>query len=340
MHYEVVRDRLPTLGVLSRSPAYAALFTARSVSLVGDGVGNLALIIHVQRDRGTGTAVALLLLVASLPRLVSPLAGVVADRVNKRRAVILTQSLQMLHAFALAALVWSGAATVTRVMALAAALGVIAAFDIPLRQSFIVNLVGKEDLMNAIALNSSVFNATRVVGPVLAGLLIGPFGVAFCFFVNGVSYLAVIAGLLAMRTPRPPLPAPRSSAWHGFLEVIGFIRTSRLVRTLIALTAVLSIFGFQVVTLMPVFARDVLGAGAPGYGLLMASLGIGAMLGALGIAVASGRIPKGRTMLAGGTAFGLLVTLFAWSRSLALSLLLGALAGCAMIVNNALTGSC
>ncbi len=266
-------------------------------------------------------------------------AGVIADRVNKRRALIVTQSLQMVQAFALAALVLSGRVTVSGVMALAAALGVIAAFDIPIRQSFIVELVGKDDLMNAIALNTSVFNATRILGPVVAGLLIGPLGVGFCFLVNGLSYIAVIAGLLAMRVPRPPSPVPGVSTWSGFLEIARFIHGSRLVRTLIALTAVLSIFGFQLITMMPVFARDVLHVGATGYGLLMASLGIGALAGALGVAVLSRRIHKGRTMVAGGTAFGLLVALFGQSPVLPLSLLLGALAGLAMIVNNALTNT-
>lgn len=266
-------------------------------------------------------------------------AGVVADRVNKRRAVILTQSLQMIQAFALAVLVWSGRATVEGVMVLAAALGVIAAFDIPLRQSFIVDLVGKDDLMNAIALNTSVFNASRVLGPVVAGLLIGPLGVAACFFINGLSYLAVLGGLLAMTAPRSAVRGPWSSTWTDLREIVVFIHASRLVRTLIGLTAVLSIFGFQLVTLMPVFARDVLAVGATGYGMLMASLGIGAMCGALGVAVFSRRIRKGPTMLVGGTAFGVLVALFGLSPVFALSLALGALTGFAMIVNNALTNT-
>jgi len=266
-------------------------------------------------------------------------AGVIADRVNKRRAIVVTQSLQMVQAFALAALVLGGRVTVGGVMALAAALGVIAAFDIPIRQSFIVELVGKDDLMNAIALNTSVFNATRILGPVVAGLLIGSVGVGVCFLLNGLSYLAVLGGLLAMSVPRSAFPVPRSSVWSGFLEIARFIHASRLVRTLIALTAVMSIFGFQLITMMPVFARDVLHVGATGYGLLMASLGVGALAGALGVAVLSRRIRKGRTMLAGGTAFGLLVALFGQSPLLPLSLLLGALAGLAMIVNNALTNT-
>jgi MFS family permease len=154
-----------------------------------------------------------------------------------------------------------------------------------------------------------------------------------------MSYLAVLAGLLAMTNPQSAIRNPQSSLRAGLLEIARFIHESRLVRTLIALTAVLSVFGFQLVTMMPVFARDVLRVGATGYGLLMASLGVGAMAGALGVAVLSHRIRKGPTMLVGGTAFGVLIALFAMSPALPLSLLLGALAGLAMIVNNALTNT-
>lgn len=266
-------------------------------------------------------------------------AGVVADRTDKRRLVVITQSLSMVQAFLLAGLVWSDRVTVENVMALAAFLGVVSAFDIPTRQSFVVEMVGKEDLMNAIALNTSVFNATRVLGPVVAGLLIGPLGVGACFFLNGVSYLAVIAGLVAMRLP-PYVPRPASgSAWQGFREVVAFLGSDRRVSTLVVLTALLSIFGFPFLVLMPVFARDVLHAGAAGYGVLVGSVGVGAMLGALAIAFFSGRIAKGRVLVVGGTAFGLLLAVFAASRTFLVSVGLLGLAGCAMIVNNALTNT-
>lgn len=266
-------------------------------------------------------------------------AGVVADRTDKRRTVIITQSLSMVQAFLLAGLVWSGHVTVGNVMALAAFLGIVSAFDIPTRQSFIVEMVGKEDLMNAIALNTSVFNLTRVLGPVIAGLLIGPLGVAVCFFLNGVSYLAVLASLFAIRLP-PHIPRPTPlSAWHGFREVLAYLRGDRRVSTLVILTAIISIFGFPFLVLMPVFARDVLRAGAAGYGVLTASVGVGAVVGALGVAILSRRILKGRTLVAAGTSFGLLVALFASSRLFALSVVLLALVGCAMIVNNALTNT-
>ena len=266
-------------------------------------------------------------------------AGVVADRTDKRRTVLTTQSLSMLQAFALAALVWTHAITIGHVVALAAFLGVVNGFDIPTRQAFVVEMVGKDDLMNAIALNSSLFNATRIVGPAIAGVLIGTLGVGACFFVNGASYIGVIAALLAMRLP-PFIPrGATATAWAGFREAVRFIRSDRRVSTLVGLTAVLSIFGFPFLVLIPVFARDILRAGATGYGILMAAVGLGAMLGALGVAVLGLRIAKGRLLVAAGTSFGALVALFAASPAFSLSVALLALAGCAMIVNNALTNT-
>jgi MFS family permease len=267
-------------------------------------------------------------------------AGIVADRVDKRRVIILTQALQMVEALALAVLVWTGVVAVWQVMLLALFVGIVNAFDIPTRQSFIVELAGKEDLMNAIALNSSMFNAARVVGPAIAGALIGLVGVGMCFFLNGVSYLAVILALAAIRLP-PFQPRPGgASAWSGFREVLGFLRSDRRVETLIVLTATLSVFGFPFLVMMPVFARDVLHVNAAGYGALTASVGVGAMLGALAIALNSTRIARrGRLMTLGGTLFGLGVLAFSLSRSFVLSLVLLGLSGCAMIVNNALTNT-
>lgn len=266
-------------------------------------------------------------------------AGVIADRHDKRRVVIVTQSLQMLQAFALGALVWSGHATVGGVIGLAVFLGVVAAFDIPTRQAFIVEMVGKEDLMNAIALNTSVFNLSRIVGPAVAGVLIGSVGVAACFFLNGVSYLAVLAGLLAMRLPPHAPPSIAGSVREGLREVVAYLKSDRRAATLVILTAVVSIFGFPFLVLLPVLARDVLGTGPAGYGVLTAAVGAGAVVGALTVAMLSHRIPKGRTLILAGTSFGLLLILFAASRAFALSVSLLGLVGCAMIVNNALTNT-
>ena len=320
---------------------FRLFFIGQGISLVGTWMQNVGegwLILTLTNSPFYVGLTAALSSVGVL--LFSLYAGVIADRADKRRIIIFMQLAFMLEAFTVAILVRTHVVAVWQVLLLATILGIASAFDIPMRQSFIVEMVGKEDLMNAIALNSSLFNGARVIGPAIAGFLIGAVGIAWCYFLNGVSYIAVIAGLLLMRLPPRPPPPQSASAWTGFREVLTYLRSDRRVRTLMVLTAILSVFGFPYIAMMPVFARDVLHRGAAGYGALTSSIGIGAVIGALGVALTSGRIRRrGRLMLVGGTAFGLLLILFAASRALALSMVLLALAGCAMIVNNSITNT-
>ena len=320
---------------------FRLFFTGQGISLVGTWMQNVGegwLILTLTNSPFYVGLTAALSSVGVL--LFSLYAGVIADRVDKRRFIILMQLAFMIEAFTVSILIWTNAIAVWQVLVLATTLGIASAFDIPMRQAFVVEMVGKDDLMNAIALNSSLFNAARVIGPAIAGLLIGTVGIAWCYFVNGLSYIAVIAGLLMMRLPYDPRPPKTTSAWTGFREVLAYLRNDRRLRVLMILTAILSVFGFPYIAMMPVFARDVLNRGATGYGALTSSIGIGAVIGALGIALASARIrARGRLMLIGGTAFGILLILFSASRVLALSMVLLGLAGCAMIVNNSLTNT-
>jgi len=327
------------LGALTHRN-FRLFFFGQGVSLIGTWMQNVAQGWLVLELTNSPFYVGLVSALGSLGVLLLTIyAGIVADRTNKHRLIMVTQALSMLPAFALAALVWTDAVAVWHVAALAAFLGVVNAFDIPARQAFIVELAGKDDLMNAIALNSSAFNAARVLGPAIAGALIGTLGVGICFFLNGVSYLAVIAGLLAMRLP-PYVPEARAdSVRAGLREAVAFIRGDRRVLTLVFLMALLSIFGFPYLVMMPVFARDVLDRGATGYGVMMASVGIGAVVGALGIAVLGRRIRKGVTFIAAGGSFGVLLLAFALSKVYLLSVALLALAGATMIVNNALANT-
>src|SRR5262245_5939863 len=248
-------------------------------------------------------------------------AGVIADRVDKRRFIVYMQIAFMLEAFTVAILVRTGVVAVWQVLVLATLLGIASAFDIPMRQSFVVEMVGKEDLMNAIALNSSLFNGARVIGPAIAGFLIGAVGIAVCYLLNGLSYIAVIVGLLLMRLPPRTTASKTASAWIGFREVLAYLRRERRMRALMVLTAILSVFGFPYISMMPVFARDVLHGGATGYGALNASIGIGEVIGALGIALASARIRRsGGLLLVDSTAVGMILILFSASRSLPLAM--------------------
>ena len=322
-------------------PNYRLYYGGQAISLIGTWMQMTAQAWLVLTLTHSGTTLGVIVALQTLPvLLLGPYGGVVADRVDKRRVIIFMQLAFMIEAFTVAILVWTGVIAVWQVLVLATVLGIASAFDIPMRQSFIVEMVGKDDLMNAIALNSSLFNGARVLGPAIAGFLIGALGIAWCYFLNGLSYIAVIAGLLLMRLPATIRPARTTSTWGGFREVLTFLRGDRGIRSLMIQTAILSVFGFPYIAMMPVFARDVLHRGAAGYGALTSSIGIGAVIGALGIALSATRLrARGRLMLVGGTAFGILLILFSASRVLALSMVLLALAGCAMIVNNSITNT-
>jgi MFS family permease len=331
--------RRPGLGALAHRN-FRLFFLGQGISLIGTWMQAVALGWLVLELTNSAFAVGLNQALRSLGVLVFTLyGGVVVDRVDKRRLIVWTQVLQMLEALALALLVWTKTATTWQVMALAVLFGIVSAFDIPARQAFLVELVGRDNLMNAIALNSSMFNAARIVGPAVAGVLIGATDVGMCFFLNGVSYLAVLAGLFAIRLP--PF-APRVvpySAWVGFRQAVAFIRSEPRVSTIVILVAVFSVFGFPFLVLMPVVARDVLHTTARGYGLLMAAVGVGAMLGALALALEGRRVKQGVALLQSGAVFAALLVGFAAARSFGLALLLLALAGCAMIITTALANT-
>ena len=329
----------PRLGALAHRN-FRLFFFGQGISLIGTWMQSVALGWLVLDLTNSPFAVGLNSALRSLGVLLFTLyAGVVVDRVDKRRLIVLTQLLQMVEGLALAILVWTHTIATWQVMVLAVGFGIVNAFDIPGRQAFIVELVGKNDLMNAIALNSSMFNAARIVGPAVGGVLIGAAGIGACFFINGVSYIAVIAGLLAIRLTPAPHGPPHASAWEGFRAGLGFIWSEPRVRALMVLVAVFSVLGFPVLVLMPVIARDVLHTDARGYGVLMAAVGVGAMLGALGLALTGQRTRKGPALLIGGAAYGALLIAFAASRAFLLALLLLALAGWAMIVTTALANT-
>src|SRR6266481_690741 len=216
----------------------------------------------------------------------SLLAGALADRVRKRRFLMLTQGALMLQALALAALDWSGQIQYWHVCVLALVYGIANTLDLPARQSFVVELVGKGDLMNAIALNATVFNGARIVGPAVAGLLIAHYGVAPAFLVNGLSFLGVLVALAAIRNEGAPRPREAATVGQEILQGLRYATSSSLVGLILALLFVISLFVLNFNVLVPLVARDALHEGARGFGLLMASLGVGAVGGAIVLAVA------------------------------------------------------
>ena len=233
-------------------------------------------------------------------------AGVLVDRLPKRRLLMGTQIAAAAVTGALAALVATGQVQLWHIYAAAIALGVVSAVDMPARQSFVVDLVGRDDLMNAIALNSALFNTTRVAGPALAGILLTAFGPAVCFVLNAVSYLPVIAGLGVMRTVGIPHgDGSTASAVERLREGLAYVRRSAEVRLPIMLAGLMAIFGMNFGVWAPLLARDALDIGASGFGLLMSSLGVGSLAGALTLAF-TGRRPAPRVMLATALLFGVL----------------------------------
>lgn len=258
--------------------------------------------------------------------------GVVADRFEKRRILVSTQTLSMLLAGILAGLVYFNVVRLWHVALLGLFLGIANAFDIPARQSFVVEMVGRKDLMNAIALSSSMFNAGRIVGPALAGLLIGTIGLAGCFLLNSLSFLAVIAGYLAMRLPRTPPPSNPIALKQATLEALRYVAKERVLRAVLVLVSTVSLFGWPYSVLMPIFARDVLHVGATGYGFLLAANGVGALLGAFTLATL-GDYPKRRHLVFGGLfGFSAAIFGFAFSKQVWLSATALAAAGWFMIV--------
>jgi len=319
---------------------FRLFFTGQTISLVGTWMQSVAQGWLVLQLTNSPFDVGLVSALGSLPiLLVSLPAGVYADRINKHRAIIVTQALSLLQALTLAVLIWTHRIALWQVAAIACFLGVVNAFDIPLRQAFMVELVGKEDLTNAIALNSSAFNAARVVGPSIAGLLISAVGLGWCYLLNSLSYVAVIAGLGMMRLQTWVRPRHEGGDWARLREGLRYVRGDRRVLALVTMIAVISVFGFPFLVLMPVFARDELRVGAAGLGVLMAAVGVGAMLAALGLAAFGPRVRKGALLVWTGPAFGVTLIAFALCPWFGLALLILALCGGAMILNTAVTNT-
>jgi MFS family permease len=338
--------QIPAMPALPISPFRALrhrnfrlFYTGQSISLIGTWAQSVAQGWLVLQLTDSAYYVGLVSALSSLPILLISLpAGVFADRVNKHRMIIVTQALSLAQTLTLAILIVTRRIELWQVAGIAVFFGVVRAFDTPTRQAFIVELVGKDDLMNAIALNSSAFNAARVLGPSIAGVLIGAVGLAWCYFLDAASYLAVIAGLLMMRLPAFVRPAP-SRGWEQFREGARFVRRDRRVLALVGFIAISSIFGFPYLILMPVFARDVLKVGATGLGFLLAATGIGALVAALGLASLGPHVRKGALLRWSGPVFGLAIAAFALTRWFPLALGILVVSGAAMILNNAVTNT-
>ncbi len=332
------RERVLTLFPSLRSRNFRLFFVGQFVSLVGTWMQVVAQGWLVLELTNSPFLVGVVSALESLPILLFTLwGGVLADRVNRRRALLVLQSLMLCDALALATLTATGHITVQLVMVLAVVHGTSAAFEVPIRQAFIVEMVGKESLMNAIALNSSNFNLTRIVGPAIAGATIAAFGSAACFYLNAASFLAAIGALALMRgaAAAPHAEARAATFGEGARHALG----ERGPRALLLLTGIYSIFGFSFVSMLPVYARDTLASDATGYGVLMTSVGIGASIGALLMATRGHTFDRLQVIRRAGLLFSAALALLAVVRAVVPAAAVLACAGAAMILNNISTNT-
>ena len=264
--------------------------------------------------------------------LLAPFAGVWVDRLDRRQVLVWTQALAAVQSLILALLTLGKWITIHEVLALSAFQGLINAFDMPGRQAFLLQMVeDRQDLGNAIAINSSMVNVARLIGPSLAGLIIGAFGEGYCFLIDGISYLAVIASLVMMRVPKVTTLRPSTSTWTQMQEGWAYVSGFAPVRTILLLFAVVSLMGMPFVVLMPIFASQVLHGGPHTLGLLMAAMGSGALVSALSLAVRRSVLGLGRMIPIAAATFGAGLILFGLSRVLWVSVVMMLFVGFGMM---------
>jgi len=311
---------------------FQLFFAGQLISLVGTWMQTVAQSWLVYRLTGSSVLLGLVSFASQIPVLLfSILGGIAADRFSRRHVVIATQTASMLLALALALLTLTHQVQIWHVFVLSALLGVINAFDIPARQAFIMDMVGREDLINAIALNSAMFNASRIAGPAVAGILVASIGEGWCFFANAVSYIAVIAGLLLMNVSRHER-LTSASPLEDVVEGIRFIWSNAPIHALLIVVGVASLAGTPFSVLMPIFADQILHGGPQAYGWLMGVSGVGALAGALLLATRKHVRGLGRWVVISGAIYSVSLMVFGYSRLFWLSAVLMLPIGFAMMI--------
>jgi MFS family permease len=314
---------------------YRLFFAGQLISLIGTWMDQVAEAWLVYRLTGSALLLGTVAFASQIPVfLLAPIGGALADRLDRRKILICTQSSMMLLTFMLAWLTLSHRVHIWQVVMLAALTGVVNAIDLPARQAFVVDMVSRADLVNAIALNSSMFNGARIVGPALAGIVVAAIGEGWCFFANGVSFIAVIAGLGLMKIDRPRL-AIEGSPLENIIEGFKFVAQSGPVRALMVLLGLVSFTAMPYAVLMPLFADKILHGGAQALGLLMGCSGVGALAGALTLAMRKTLKGLSIWVAASCAGFGVALLLFSFSRLLWLSAALLVPAGFCMMIQMA-----
>ena len=327
---------IPQMLRALRHRNFQFFFSGQLISLIGTWMDNIAEAWLVYRLTGSSLLLGTVAFAGQIPVfLLAPVGGMVADRWNRQRVVIATQASSMVLAGILAVLTLTGRIAVWEVVVLAALMGAVNAFDIPARQAFLVDMVGRDDLMNAIALNSSMFNGARVIGPSIAGILVASIGEGWCFAANSISYIAVIVGLLLMQVSRAPVETLRVSPFEHIVEGFRFVWNTGPVRALLLLLGLVSLVAMPYSVLMPIFAARILHGNARTLGVLMGATGVGALGGALTLASRSGVKGLGRWVAIACASFGTFLILFSLSRWYLLSVAMLVPVGFSMMVQMA-----
>jgi MFS family permease len=332
----VSAGRLNPFRVLVTHRNFRLFWFGQTLSLVGSWMQSMALGWLALELSDSALVVGIVVASGSIPILFFSLhAGVLVDRQNKLRLVTVCQALLLVQAVALWWLTWSGYVSVERLVALAAVHGIIASVEIPARQALMIDLVGRDDLRDAIALNSSGFNLARIIGPGVGALIVARFGIAWCFGVNALSYLTVLAGLALVRLPPWHPPRMPGTPLRDIREGLTYALGERRVRGLLELVTVFAVLGIPYLALMPVLARERLGLDASGYGLMLSVVGIGGLTGALALAAAGLRLRRGPLVIRSSMTYAALLAILSLVRAPALALPILFATGFLMIVNNA-----
>jgi len=333
----VTAGRLPSTFTALRYPNYRRWFVGQALSLMGTWMQSVAQGWLVYDLTGSKLALGAIAFAGSVPTLFLMIpAGALADRIPRRRLLLITQSAMMLFAFILAALTAIGTVQVWQIAVLAFALGIANSFDAPARQALAVDMVeDRRDLLNAVALNSTMFNLARVIGPAIGGIVLATLGATWCFALNGLSFVAVLIALVGMVIPIAAQSRTQESLGSQVRAGLQYTWGHTIVRTIILLAGVSSLFGFTYSVLLPAFAADVLHVGEAGLGALNAAVGIGALAGSLVVASLTRSRFRGQLLTAGSLTFPIALLAFAFSRSFPLSLACLATAGFAFVSQNA-----
>ena len=312
---------------------YRHFFGGQGISLIGTWMQRIAMWWLVYRLANSPFLLGVVGFTGQIPIfLLTPFAGVLADRMNRQRVLVITQTLAMMQAFILALLVLAGAIAVWHIISLSIFLGVIDAFDMPVRQSFMVEIVQAKDLGNAIALNSSIVNSAQLLGPSIAGILIASMGEGVCFLLNGISYLFVIVSLLAMKITSKKITTQNTHVLQGIREGFSYAFGFPPIRSILLLLALVSLIGMPYRVLMPVFAKDILHGGPHTLGFLMGSSGLGALVGSIYLASRKSVLGLGKWIALATGVFGIGLIAFSLSRVFWFSLFLIFLTSFGMMV--------